>query len=356
MKPEGMVLRFCPHCGKPGEENKPFCTDCGTLLPQSGSIPSAQDPVLVLGATRSAAPARSGQTIIFLGIGIGMIVLIAIAVFLILPKLSGPIIPPSPGTPAQTDPAAETPRATFVIPKETLPMAVPASGVWVHIIYLGSWNASYGMPGQLQATENSGERYLEIPNAGGRVAVNAVKRDGSANHSLIAEIFRDGISLVNGSTLAAYGNVSLSADTGLPPLPREQITPGVTENTSLTAPALPAANTSATTPSAGRTPAPVTAAPICPSDRIACNGMCTDPLTNNSHCGYCDNSCPNGKYCLNGLCAISCSAEQTSCPDGCFNLMTDPKHCGTCGNSCPNGLVCTLARCDSPATPMPVPQ
>jgi hypothetical protein len=100
----------------------------------------------------------------------------------------------------------------------------------------------------------------------------------------------------------------------------------------------------------------ITKAIVCPSDKFACNNSCVDLQTDNNNCGSCNNSCPSGKYCLNRNCVVTCSAEQASCPDGCFNLLTDPRHCGSCENSCQNGLICFMGRCDSPATPMQVPQ
>ncbi|PKL70744.1 MAG: hypothetical protein CVV30_05195 [Methanomicrobiales archaeon HGW-Methanomicrobiales-1] len=100
----------------------------------------------------------------------------------------------------------------------------------------------------------------------------------------------------------------------------------------------------------------VTKSVFCAADRLACNNTCIDRRTDNNNCGYCNNSCPTGTYCLNGNCALTCSAGQASCIDGCFDLLTNPRHCGSCQNSCPAGLICSAGRCDSPVTPMPVPQ
>ena len=286
------------------------------------------------------------QTIIAIVAAVGIIMVIGALV--VLPRLTGQGNTPPEVARVLPETTPATPQTTFVIPRETGPLTVPPSGVWVHITYLGSWKATYGMPGSLQTVENSGERYMEIPHAGGQINLVAGKSDSSTNHALVAEIIKDGTSLASGSTSAAYGNVTLSADAGNAPVtPAPAPTPRPGDGTLI--------NTPVTTSSAGRTPVPVTTAPVCPSDKMSCNGNCTDTRTDNSNCGYCENSCPAGKYCLNGNCAVTCTAEQTSCPDGCSNLMTDPRHCGSCGNSCPKGLICFMGRCDSPATPMPVP-
>ena len=288
-----------------------------------------------------------------IGIVAILIIVIAIGALFVLPKLTGSGLTPPSITKMLPGPTTVTTPGSVVIVKETKPPEVPTSGVWVHIIYIGSWKATYTISGTSQTIENSGERYYEIPNAVGKIDLVAEKLDSSTKHSLVAEIVKNGISLTNGSTNIAYGNISLSADTGTPPVTLVKTTIPTLEIASLTT---TLTNTPVTTSTAGRTPAPVTSAPVCPSDKIACNGVCTETRTDNMNCGYCGNSCPEGKNCQNGNCAVSCSSEQTSCFDGCFNLMTDPKHCGTCVNSCPNGLICSKGRCDSPATPMPVPQ
>ncbi len=282
-----------------------------------------------------------------------IILIIAAGTLLFLPELNRSGVTQPSSTQMLPGPTTETPPATFVIPRETEPWKVPPSGVWVHIRYLGSWNATYGMPGALQTTENSGERYFEIPNAAGKIELAAGKLDSSASHPLVVEIVKDGIILKNGSTMDAGGQVLLSAEVGGMPPALTRTTAALT-GTDTTIPVLTI--TPVTTSSAGRTPAPITTALICPSDLRACGANCTDLLTDNTNCGDCGISCPAGKFCLGGTCTVTCSADQTSCPDGCFNINTHARHCGSCDTACPNGLICFMGRCDSPATPMPVPQ
>lgn len=347
------LVKFCPQCGKPVDETKQFCTWCGSSLNPHNTTAPLPDPASTPYYKKNGAPATTRQILVILAAVAVVIIVIALAAVFVVPGITGPGNLPLSLTKTSTGQTTGNPQGSVVIVRESEPVAVPDSGVWVHIQYIGGWKALYGMPGALQTTENSGERYLEIPNAGGQITVVAEKLDGSANHALNAGIIKNGMLLARGNTSEAYGKVTFSADAGPAPLAVAQGTPALPGNVTIT----PALTTGPVTQSSSSSnPGAVTKAPICPSDRIACNGICTDTQTNISHCGFCGNSCPAGKYCLNGNCAVSCTAGQTSCADGCFDLRTDPKHCGDCGNSCPKGLICFMGRCDSPATPMPVPQ
>lgn len=88
----------------------------------------------------------------------------------------------------------------------------------------------------------------------------------------------------------------------------------------------------------------------CPADRKFCGTNCTDPMTDSSNCGYCNNKCPQGQACVNGNCMLDCPAGKTACVEGCFNLNTDPDHCGICSNNCPAGLICSNGQCSPPPT------
>ncbi|MDP3564063.1 MAG: zinc ribbon domain-containing protein [Methanoregula sp.] len=345
-------MRFCPQCGKPVDETKQFCTWCGSSLnPQHANAPQP-DPASTPIYKKAGAPATTRQILMILAAVAVVIIVIALAAVFVFPGLTSPGNLPLSLTKTSTGQTTGNPQGSVVIVRESEPVEVPASGVWVHIQYIGGWKALYGMPGALQTMENSGERYLEIQNGGGLITVVAEKLDGSANHALEAGILKNGLLLASGNTSEAYGKVTISAEAGAAPLAVAQATPALPGNVTIT----PALTTGPVTQSSSlSTFAAVTKAPVCPSDRVACNGICTDTRTNISHCGFCGNSCPAGKYCLNGNCAVSCTAGQTSCTDGCFDLRSDPKHCGDCANSCPKGLICTMGRCDSPATPMPVP-
>lgn len=92
----------------------------------------------------------------------------------------------------------------------------------------------------------------------------------------------------------------------------------------------------------------VTKGPVCPSDRQACDGICTDTMTDSSNCGGCSVSCTITETCLQGRCMPRCTGSKTSCPDGCHDLLFDAGNCGFCGNACPVGLTCNNSVCAPP--------
>jgi hypothetical protein len=158
---------------------------------------------------------------VFLAIGV-IILLIVIAVagvVFVYPMISGSgsQIPGSDtGTPAVSLTPVTTstpvPSGTFVVPVETTAPAVPSTGIYVHINYLGGWKGTYGMPSTLQAVTNSGDRIFEIENATGPVEAAFEKLDGSTRHELVVEIYKNGGLLTSGKTSTGFGKVTVSAD------------------------------------------------------------------------------------------------------------------------------------------------
>ncbi|MCK9632006.1 MAG: hypothetical protein M0R30_10220 [Methanoregula sp.] len=109
-------------------------------------------------------------------------------------------------------------------------------------------------------------------------------------------------------------------------------------------------STLTTSPTTYQTTKPV----VCAADRMKCDNRCVDVRYSSSHCGYCNNTCPEGQSCMNGHCQIACSLGETSCIDGCYDTLTDPDHCGSCLNNCPAGLLCRYGQCTAPATPIAI--
>ena len=65
-----------------------------------------------------------------------------------------------------------------------------------------------------------------------------------------------------------------------------------------------------------------------------CGQQCVDTQTDTSHCGGCDQPCPDGKTCQGGFC--SCPPPTTECTfgSGCVDLQTDEENCGFCNFAC----------------------
>lgn len=84
-------------------------------------------------------------------------------------------------------------------------------------------------------------------------------------------------------------------------------------------------------------------------------GYCTDPLTDVSNCGACDNFCTGDvgadiASCNQGVCNYTCKSGYAQCggdpADPCTtDLNSDRDHCGSCGYACPGNLSCNNGLC-----------
>lgn len=70
---------------------------------------------------------------------------------------------------------------------------------------------------------------------------------------------------------------------------------------------------------------------------------CVELQTSTAHCGACDNPCPQGVACVEGVCA--CPQETVLCDGSCVDVASDPAHCGGCGDACDERLFCADGSC-----------
>lgn len=83
----------------------------------------------------------------------------------------------------------------------------------------------------------------------------------------------------------------------------------------------------------------------CPEGQVMCGNECVNWLTNDDHCGQCDNACGLHANCVNGQC--SCVAGYSDCSGQCVNLNFDAANCGSCGHACAAGQACVNGSCAS---------
>ncbi len=73
----------------------------------------------------------------------------------------------------------------------------------------------------------------------------------------------------------------------------------------------------------------------CASGAVRCGGACVDTLTDEAHCGGCNQACESGQACAGGTCQSGgCPDDLDPCGGDCVDTQTDPSHCGSCGNGC----------------------
>jgi hypothetical protein len=198
------------------------------LFSAKSPAPAAPAPVRSYGSTsddmpsppkppksRSVMPGK--QTILTAVVVLVVILLVAAGALLIYPMLTsgGLTVPSGSGdgtpTPASTS-SAILPSGTIII-KETQAPAIPATGVYVHVNYLGGFKGSYGIPDTITTVPgNSGDRVWEVENAtNSTVQATFEKLDGSS-HELLVEIYKGGKVLTSGTTTVGHGSVALSVN------------------------------------------------------------------------------------------------------------------------------------------------
>jgi len=201
--------------------------------PATEASPSSEPPMPPAPALPPAipsAPARSKKPII---IGaLVLVVLIVIGAVFILPMLTGGGT--TPQTPVEViTPSTTVPPTTHVTPAKTImpvttaattetsgetPVTVtttssvssivPASGVWVRVVYTDLFKGTVGTAGDQMAVADTGEKLYQIPTSEGVVAVNLQKMDGTGD-KLLVEVYKDGTKVAEKSTSVPKGVVDL---------------------------------------------------------------------------------------------------------------------------------------------------
>jgi hypothetical protein len=147
-------------------------------------------------------------------VGIIAVVVIALVYFLGSGNTSAPSLPvkstPVPsgtGTVVTQAGGTGSPQMTIKVPTT---ISIPATGVFVKISYLGGFSGTYGVNGIMQNVRNSGERLYEVTNATGNVSAIFKKEDGSTNHEITVELWKNGKSLTSAKNATQFGTASIN--------------------------------------------------------------------------------------------------------------------------------------------------
>lgn len=218
---------------------------------EPGSPAGAGEPLAPPPGT-GASPGR-GKTIAIALLAIVIIAAIA-GVFIFANPLQmvstvtpTPTPAPTMATPVQTMPVTQTVTAVTTTPApETPPIpttapasAIPATGVWVRVMYANQFSGQVGTPNAQREVSDTGEKLYQISTSTGTVAASVQKVDGSAD-LLAVEVYKDGELITKKSTVAPKGIVEIQVS--LKPSP----TPTPTFTLVTTTPATtPAANSTA---------------------------------------------------------------------------------------------------------------
>jgi hypothetical protein len=131
--------------------------------------------------------------------------------------------------PAITETSVPVPSAQVTpVPTQVI---IPATGVWVRVVYPGNYYGRLGNPGSLRGINGSGDRFYKMIEDIRLVQVQMYKTDNSGD-TLTVDIYRDGKVITHRVTSIPMGFIELLIDakTGLPP----GITPVITPTANLT--------------------------------------------------------------------------------------------------------------------------
>lgn len=188
------------------------------LFSRDRKKPTAKSPAPApeLKARRSLMPGR--KTVIAGVVIVVLIAVVAIGAVFVYPMLSSGVLSGDSSSGGSSSSSSSTTLTNTgvasITVKETTAAIIPVTGIYVHIIYIGSWKGTYGMRSDLQTAIDSGDRYYEVVNATGTVTADFQKQDSSTKHDFTVEIYKDGKVLETGTTKDAFGKVSISADVG----------------------------------------------------------------------------------------------------------------------------------------------
>ena len=104
-----------------------------------------------------------------------------------------------------------TPVITTPVTPAQVTVLIPPNGVWVRVTYPGTYTGSIGMPNDLHASTDSGDRFYQISTTNGTVAVSLKKTDGSSD-KLNVEIYKNGVLVKQASTIAPKGELEFQFD------------------------------------------------------------------------------------------------------------------------------------------------
>jgi hypothetical protein len=114
-------------------------------------------------------------------------------------------MPRTPATPVKTV------TVTLTVTPAQVTVLIPQNGVWVRVTYNGTYTGSIGMPNDLHASTDSGDRFYQISTTNGTVAVSLQKTDGSSD-KLNVEIYKNGVLVKQASTIAPKGILEFQFD------------------------------------------------------------------------------------------------------------------------------------------------
>jgi hypothetical protein len=142
---------------------------------------------------------------------VGIVAVVAIALVFFLGGGNNPGTSPGQTTPTPSGIQTQVSATGTTSPtiRQPTPVIIPATGLFVKVSYLGSFNGTYGINSVIQKVRNSGDRLYTIDSATGNVTATFSKEDRSS-HTLTVEVWKDGKLLTSAVNSTAFGTASIT--------------------------------------------------------------------------------------------------------------------------------------------------
>lgn len=104
-----------------------------------------------------------------------------------------------------------TPVVTVTTVATQQQLVIPDTGVWVRVIYNGTYYGKYGNPGELREVRGTGDQFYSVKNGTGLVQVSFQKLDYSGD-TITVEVYNAGTMVTQATKRAPQGTITFLVD------------------------------------------------------------------------------------------------------------------------------------------------
>ncbi|MFA6362230.1 hypothetical protein [Methanoregula sp.] len=175
-----------------------------TDLSVAPETPPVKTPPVVQAPARQPPVLQSEKIPVRVTIAIVLVLLVIIGGMAIL------LMNPAGNTKGSDYPVA-TPTLTPLPITTAAPVVIPAEGVWVKVMYNGTYYGEYGNPGDLKEVRGTGEQIYAIKNGDALVQASFRKLDYSGDRMTV-EVYNNGTMVTQVTKRAPSGTIAILVD------------------------------------------------------------------------------------------------------------------------------------------------
>jgi hypothetical protein len=175
-----------------------------TPLSAAPEIPPAETPPTVQVPARQPPAPQPGR------IPVRVMAVIILVMLAVIGGAAIILLHPSGNTDGPDHPAI-TPTQTLLPITTTAPVVIPTEGVWVKVMYNGTFVGTYGNPGDLREVRGTGEQIYAIKNTNDLVQASFTKQDDYGD-ILTVEVYNNGTRVTQVTKRTPGGTIAILVD------------------------------------------------------------------------------------------------------------------------------------------------